>query len=162
MATTIQSQTGSMHQIVRLLQIGIVLEEIAEARAAKHARDAGGIDSDVQSYLEAAASDTARHRTRVEELLDRLDADTVPFDRIERLVDEQYDAEQDTDGVLYDQLCSEETAFKLYDDLITVIRAADIEHGIQRDQLLAELESLRAEEAADVRAVVEFMQQEDE
>lgn len=148
-----------MHQIVRLLQIGIVLEEIAEARAAKHARDADGIDSDVQAYLEDAATDSARHRTRVEELVDQLDADTVPFDRIERLVEEQYEAEQEPDGVLYDQLCSEETAYKLYDDLITVIRAADTEVGLERDQLLAELESLRAEEAAGARVVVEFMQQ---
>jgi len=171
MSTSRQPEAGSVTQFVRLLQIGIVLEEIAETRAARHARNADSIDGEVRAFLEDAAADSARHRRRIERLIERLDAATVRADglgrvdgrtvdsgKIERLVDERDGTEQGFDGVLYDHLCSEETAYKFYDDLITAVENSAPECGVDRAHLLSVLEALRAEEAAGVEEVTELMQ----
>jgi hypothetical protein len=149
---------GSDHQLARLLQIGIVLEEVVEARSAKHARDAENLDQEVLAMLEDAAGESAEHRERLESLVDELDADTVPFEEIERLVEAQYEADDDFDGVLYDQLCNEETAYKFYDDLIDAIEESDVSFGIDRDRLVETLSTIREEEAEGVEAVTRLME----
>jgi rubrerythrin len=149
---------NSDHQLVRLLQIGVVLEEVVEARAAKHAAERDDIDPEVRTFLEEAAEESARHRERIEELVDELDAETIGFDQIQRLVEEQYEAGGEFDGVLYDQLCNEETAYKFYDDLIEAIEASDVEFSIDRDRLLSELRAVRREEERGVEAVTALME----
>jgi hypothetical protein len=149
---------GSDHQLARLLQIGIVLEEVVEARAAKHAQQAEGLDGDVRAMLEHAVEESADHRQRLEALVDELDADTVAFEEIERLVEAQYEADEDFDGVLYDQLCNEETAYKFYDDFIDAVEASDVTFGVDRDRLLDTLAAIREEEADGVEEVTDLME----
>ena len=151
---------GSDHQLARLLQIGIVLEEVVEARASKHATDAeADLTDDVRAMLDDAAAESAAHRDRLEELVEELDAETVAFEEIEALVEAQYEADEDFDGVLYDQLCNEETAYKFYDDLIEAVEASDVQFGIDRDRLLETLATIREEEAEGVEEVTELMEE---
>jgi rubrerythrin len=155
---SLQAQLGSDHQLARLLQIGVVLEEVVEARAAKHASESEEIDETVREMLEEAAEESAQHREQVQQLVAELDAETVGFEEIQRLVEQQYEADQDFDGVLYDQLCNEETAYKFYDDLIEAIEASDASFGIDRERLLSVLESIREEEKEGVEEVTALME----
>jgi hypothetical protein len=154
---SLQSPVGSDHQLARLLQIGVVLEEVVEARATKHT-EADAIDDDVRALLESAAAESERHREQIDGIIDELDADTIPFDEIQPLVEQQYESDQDFDGVLYDQLCNEETAYKFYDDLIEAIEGSDATFSIDRDRLLDTLRTIRAEEEEGVEAVTELME----
>jgi len=150
---------GSDHQLARLLQIGVVLEEVVEARAAKHAElSEADLDADVRALLTEASTESADHRARLEDLIDELDAETVPFEEIERLVEAQYEVERDFDGVLYDQLCNEETAYKFYDDLIEAIEASDVAFAVDRDRVVETLAAIREEEADGVEEVTKLME----
>ena len=82
-------RVSSDHQLARLLQIGIVLEEVVEARSYHHYQsldDAPALDPEIESLLEHAAAESAAHRERLEELVDELDAESIPFDEIEARV----------------------------------------------------------------------------
>ena len=150
---------ASDHQLARLLQIGIVLEEVVEARAGKHAAETDdAADADLARLLEDASAESAQHRRQLEELLDDLDADTVPFEEIQTLVEAQYEADEDFDGVLYDQLCNEETAYKFYDDLIESIEASETSFSVDRGRLRDTLRLIREEEAEGVEDVTELME----
>jgi hypothetical protein len=153
----------SDHQLARLLQIGMVLEEVVEARAAKHAQSMDeDLDEPVRDLLAEAAEESAAHRERLATLVDELDADRIPFDQIEGLVEAQYGQTkpEDFDGVLYDQLCNEETAYKFYDDLIEAVGRSEATFSVGRDRLLAVLTGLRDEEAAGVERVTALMERE--
>ncbi|MBX0286080.1 ferritin-like domain-containing protein [Haloarcula salinisoli] len=150
---------ASDHQLARLLQIGIVLEEVVEARAGKHAAETDDTaDADLARLLEDASAESAQHRRQLEELLAALEADTVPFEEIQTLVEAQYEADEDFDGVLYDQLCNEETAYKFYDDLIESIEASETSFSVDRTRLLETLRLIREEEAEGVEDVTELME----
>ncbi|MFC6862140.1 ferritin-like domain-containing protein [Halomicroarcula sp. GCM10025817] len=153
---SLRAPIASDHQLARLLQIGIVLEEVVEARAEKHAEATQ--DAEVVAMLEDAVAESAEHRERLEAIIADLDAETVPFDEIQTLVEAQYEADQDFDGILYDQLCNEETAYKFYDDLIGAIEASDADFGVDRTHLLSVLETIRDEEADGVEEVTELME----
>ncbi|MEF8791058.1 MAG: ferritin-like domain-containing protein [Haloarculaceae archaeon] len=155
---SVSTPVGSDHQLARLLQIGMVLEEVVEARANKHHETLEDVPEDVVDLLEEAAEESAEHRRRLEELIGELEADTVDYEEIERLVAAQYEADTNTDGVLYDQLASEETAYKFYDDLIGAIENSDVRFGIDRDRLLGVLREIRADEEAGVEAVTRLME----
>ncbi|MFD1512295.1 ferritin-like domain-containing protein [Halomarina rubra] len=159
---SVTRQVRSDHQLARLLQIGMVLEEVVEARAYKHAQelDDEELDADVRALLEHAAEESADHRGRLEALVAELDAESIPFDQIEGLVEAQYGQTkpEDFDGVLYDQLCNEETAYKFYDDLIDAIEASDAQFGIERERLVATLRAIREEEADGVEEVTRLME----
>ena len=151
------------HQLTRLLQIGVVLEEVVESRAAHHlaslpAAEREAVDEEVRELLADAAEESAEHRDRLEELIDGLDAETVSYEEINALVDARYGPPEDTDGVLYDQLCNEETAYKFYDDLIEAIEASDANFGIDRDRLLTTLREIREEEREGVEEVTDIME----
>ena len=152
----------SDHQLARLLQIGIVLEEVVEARAYHHHEEMGddSLDEEIRNLLSHAAEESNEHRERLEAVIDRLDVDSVPFEEIEALVEAQYGQTkpEDFDGVLYDQLCNEETAYKFYDDLIGAVRASDVPFSVDRDQLLDTLVAIREEEAEGVEAVTKIME----
>ncbi len=151
---------ASDHQLARLLQIGMVLEEVVEARAYKHheSLDDAELDEELVDLLADAAEESAEHRDRLEALVDELDADPVAYEEIEELVVARYESDTDFDGVLYDQLCNEETAYKFYDDLIAAIEGSDVRFGIDRDRLLDTLRSIRAEEKEGVEEVTELME----
>jgi hypothetical protein len=157
---SVHSPVGSDHQLARLLQIGIVLEEVVEARAEKHVQslDTTEIDASVEDLLMDAAEESARHREELESLIASLDAETIPFEEIKVLVEQQYEANADFDGVLYDQLCNEETAYKFYDDLIDALEESDAELSIDRDRLIETLATIREEEAEGVEEVTQLME----
>ena len=158
---SVGTRVASDDQLARLLQIGIVLEEVVEARAHHHYQSLDAeLDEEVETLLADAADESAEHRKRLEGLIDGLGVDSVPFDEIESLVDARYGRTQpdDFDGVLYDQLCNEETAYKFYDDLIEAIESSDAEFSIDRDELVATLEAIRSEEAEGVSEVTAVME----
>ena len=151
---------ASDHQLARLLQIGMVLEEVVEARAHKHYEtlEDDALDDDILELLEEAAAESKDHRRRLEALVDELDAEAVAYEEIEALVAAQYESDTDFDGVLYDQLCNEETAYKFYDDLIAAIEGSEIEFTIGRERLLAVLREIREDERDGVEDVTELME----
>ncbi|RQG96662.1 ferritin-like domain-containing protein [Natrarchaeobius chitinivorans] len=156
-------RVSSDHQLARLLQIGVVLEEVVESRAAHHLESLPpekreAVDEEVRELLVEAAEESADHRERLEALIADLDAETVAYEEINALVDAQYGPPEDTDGVLYDQLCNEETAYKFYDDLIDAIEASDAEYALDRDRLLETLSEIREEEKEGVEEVTEIME----
>ena len=151
---------ASDHQLARLLQIGVVLEEVVEARASRNAGsidDANG-DNAVRSLLTDAAAESARHRDRLEGLIEDLDAESVAYEEIEALVEANHSPPEDFDDVLYDQLWGEETAYKFYDDLIEAIEASDAHFTVDHDRLLTALREIRADEEAGVEEVTERME----
>ena len=162
---SVSTRVGSDHQLARLLQIGIVLEEVVEARTSRHYQslsvEARDLDEELEALLEDAAEESAEHRARLEELIADLDADSVPFEEIESLVAERYGGGEDTDGVLYDQLCNEETAYKFYDDLIEAVEGSDATFSVDRERLLGALVEIREEEAEGVRRVTRIMERRD-
>ena len=157
-AVSVQQPVSGDHQLARLLQIGVVLEEVVEARAGEHAKSLETDDSNVEALLDEAATESADHREQLEAVIDQLNADTIPFEEIKGLVAQQYEAEADFDGVLYDQLCNEETAYKFYDDLVDAIEGSDAEFSVDRGELLDTLETIREDEADGVEQVTELME----
>jgi len=161
---SVDQQVDSDHQLARLLQIGVVLEEVVEARAYRHyqslAEEDRDLEADVEALLEDAAEESARHREQLEELVDALDADSIPFEDVETLVEARYGRTkpEDFDGVLYDQLCNEETAYKFYDDLIDAIEASDATFSLDRDRVLSVLTAIRDDEAEGVEEVTRIME----
>jgi len=164
---SVSHRVGSDHQLARLLQIGIVLEEVVEARAHHHYQsldtESVTLDPEIETLLAGAAEESAVHRERLEELIADLDAESIPFEDIERLVEAQYGQTKpdDFDGVLYDQLCNEETAYKFYDDLVAAIEASDARFSVDRDRVLDTLRSIREEEAEGVEDVTTIMEERD-
>ncbi|MFC7045127.1 ferritin-like domain-containing protein [Halobacteriaceae archaeon GCM10025711] len=150
-------------QLARLLQIGVVLEEVVEARAYQHYQrlPAEERDDAIEELLDDARSESADHRHRLESLIDDLDAESVPYEEVQSLVGAQYaqTSPDDFDGVLYDQLNGEETAYKFYDDLVEAIEDSDAEFGVDREELLATLTGIREEEAEGVEEVTRLMEE---
>ena len=159
---SVSHRVGSDHQLARLLQIGIVLEEVVEARAHHHHQSLApdDFDPEIEALLADAAEESADHRDRLESLIADLDAESIPFEDIETLVEAQYaqTKPEDFDGVLYDQLCNEETAYKFYDDLVAAIEESDAQFSVDRVRLLDTLRSIREEEAAGVEEVTNVME----
>ena len=157
----------SDHQLARLLQIGIVLEEVVEARAYSHYQSLSDeervLDDEIEALLEHSAEESARHREQLETLIAELDAESIPFEDIEALVTAKYGKTkpEDFDGVLYDQLCNEETAYKFYDDLIEAIEDSEAAFSVDRERLLAVLRDIREEEAEGVEEVTNVMEARD-
>jgi rubrerythrin len=162
----VEARITSKNQLVRLLQVGVVLEEVFEARADQHYHDLSDSDrekvgEEVVALLTEAREESAEHRRRLEALIDELDAETIAFEQIQTLVTEQYGETKpdDFDGLLYDQLHSEESAYKFYDDLIEGIQNSDADFGIPRKRLLETLNTIREEEAEGVERVTHLMEQ---
>ena len=158
---SLSQRVDSDQQLARLLQIGIVLEEVAEARANNHRQSLPEPDAELETLLATAAEESAAHRDRLTKLIDGLAADSVPFGQIKTLVKASYGQTkpEDFDGVLYDQLCNEETAYKFYDDLIEAVEASDEPFSLDRSQLVTVLRELRAAEREGVETVTEIMEQ---
>lgn len=161
---SLSHQVEDDRQLARLLQIGIVLEEVVEARAYHHYQSLSDaervLDDELEELLEHAAEESADHRSQLEELIDELAAETIPFGEIESLVEARYGQTkpEDFDGVLYDQLCNEETAYKFYDDLITAIEDSDATFAVERERLLSVLRELREAEREGVEEVTQIME----
>ncbi len=160
---SLEKRVSSDETLARLLQIGVVLEEVVEARAYHHFNalsedEREQMDDAIVELLEHAAEESAEHRERLEGLVEGLDAESVPYEEIERLVEERYGQPEDFDGILYDQLHGEETAYKFYDDLLASLAASDAEFGVDRERLLSTLREIRADEEAGAQEVADVME----
>ena len=159
---SVSARVESDGQLARLLQIGVVLEEVVEARAHRHYQTLPESERDdgIEALLSEASEESAEHRTLLEALIDDLDAESIPFDEVKALVAESYGqtGPEDFDGVLYDQLHGEETAYKFYDDLIEAVEASDAEFGVDREKLFDTLRDIRDEEAEGVEEVTKLME----
>lgn len=162
---SLNTMVGSDEQLIRLLQIGIVLEEVVEARAYHHFHSLSedereDLDDSIEELLEHAAVESAEHRRKLEGLIEDLEAESVPYEEIESLVKAHYGQTkpEDFDGILYDQLHGEETAYKFYDDLIQAIEQSNVTFSIERSRLLNILREIRDEEEEGVREVTVIME----
>ena len=162
---SLAARVDSDTQLARLLQIGVVLEEVVEARAHRHYRTLPEAERDdaIERLLEEASEESKEHRRRLENLIDDLNAASVPFEEVKDLVGKQYakTKPEDFDGVLYDQLHGEETAYKFYDDLIQAVEASDATFGVDRSKLVDTLCTIRDEEAQGVEEVANMMEARD-
>lgn len=155
---SLRQPIGTDHQLARLLQIGVVLEEVIEARTSKHVQTTEELDPALAALLEDAIARAKDHRQQLEALIADLDADSVAYDDIETLVEAQYQADQDFDDIIYDQLCNAETAYKFFDDLLGAIEESDATFGVEYDQLRSVVLELRDAEARGVEAVTDLME----
>lgn len=157
------SITSEQH-LIRLLQVGVVLEEIVEARSYQHyqslARDHDSIDDALEELFEEARDESATHRAHLETLINQLDANTIPFTAVEARVDAHYGQTkpEDFEALLYDQLHGEASAYTFYDDLIAVIERSDAEFSIDRHRLLTTLRKIRDEEADGAKDVTKLLE----
>lgn len=163
---SVEQRISSDHQLARLLQIGVVLEEVVEVRASRHyeslsTNEQDALDDAIVEMLEEARDESADHRSRLETLINRLDAESVPLAEIELLVERQYGQTkpEDFDDILYDQLHGEESAYKFYDDLITAIEESTASFAVDRSELLDTLTEIREEEADGVEEVTTLMEE---
>lgn len=155
---TLQRPVTSDHQLGRLLQIGVVLEEVVEARARKHLESSDELDAELETLLEDAATQANQHRARLETLIADLETESVDYEDIELLVEAQYQADQDFDDIIYDQLCNAETAYKFLDDLLGALEVSDTTFSVDREELVSILEPLREAEARGVETVTDLME----
>ena len=136
-----------------------MLEEVIEARGTKHLESNEDLAEPLRELLEAAVDRAAAHRRRLETLIADLDAESVAYEDIEPLVEAQYQADQNFDDILYDQLCNAETAYKFFEDVRTALEASDDDFGVERDRLRTVLTDLRDAEARGVEAVTDLMEE---
>ncbi|WEL17373.1 MULTISPECIES: ferritin-like domain-containing protein [unclassified Halorhabdus] len=155
---SLREPIGSDHQLARLLQIGVVLQEVIEARSTKHLESSEAIGAELETLLETAVTQANQHRARLETLIADLDADSVDYEDIEPLVEAQYQADQNFDDILYDQLCNAETAYKFFDDLLGALETSDTDYGVDHEELVSVLETLREAEARGVETVTDLME----
>jgi rubrerythrin len=160
--SSVAARVDSDDQLARLLQIGVVLEEVVEARAHSHYQSlpADERDEAIEELLAEAREESAEHRRRLESLIDDLDAESIPFEEVKALVAKSYGqtGPQDFDGVLYDQLHGEETAYKFYDDLIDAVESSSAEFSVDRQAVLSTLRDIREAEAEGVEEVAKLME----
>lgn len=162
---SVGTRVSSNQQLVRLLQLGVVLEEVVEARAGHHYQslspaERAELDPAIHELLTEAREESAEHRNRLQGLIEQLDAETVPADHVEQRVHDRYSRTKpdDFDDILYDQLHAEESAYKFYDDLIGAIQESDVAFDIDRDALLTALDDIRQEEAEGVEEITALME----
>ena len=156
---SVSESVATDEQLARVLQIGVVLEELVEARAYEHyralAEESDEVDDAVEELLLEAREESGEHREHLERLIEDLDAESIPYGEIEALVREKYGGSkpESIDGVLEDQLASEETAYTFYDGVIAAIESGDADFAVDRDRLLRALRRIREEEAEGVEEV---------
>ena len=161
---SVSESVATDEQLARVLQIGVVLEELVEARAYEHyrslAEEADDVDGAVEELLLEAREESGEHREYLEGLIEELDAESLPYGEIEALVREKYGRSrpESIDAVLEDQLASEETAYTFYDGVIAAIESGDADFSIDRDRLLEVLRRIQVEEAQGVEEVSEVME----
>ena len=165
---SLTQSVASDQQLARVLQVGVVLEELVEARAYEHYRalaqeaeaEGRGVDEEVEELLLEAHEESREHRDRLAALVSDLSAESLAHGEIEALVREKYGQSkpESFDAVLHDQLTSEETAYNYYDGVIAAIEAGDADFSVERDRLLSTLRDIRAEEAEGAEEVNEVIE----
>ena len=158
------SQTPlSEPQLVRLLQTGYVLEGIVEGRSDYH-QHLPVIDSTrtaaVWNLLEEAHVESREHRNRLKELINLLNASCISPTVIEELVEAQYNYEtvESVDDVLRDQVLSELSAYKFYDELLGAIAECDTSFSVDHTELVTILKDIRSEELEGINETISVIE----
>ncbi|ERH13438.1 MAG: hypothetical protein J07HB67_02477 [halophilic archaeon J07HB67] len=160
---------ASDRRLARLLQIGVVLEEMVEAGAYHHVRRREvELDEPVAALLEEAATESARHRERLEALITELDADSVAYEEIQTLVEAQY--APPTSSTTYCTTSCVTRRRRTSSTTISWVRwvrptttrvvrwPTETNFSLDRDRLVATLREIRAEEADGVETVTNMME----
>ncbi|AWB27864.1 rubrerythrin [Halococcoides cellulosivorans] len=151
---SVTQSIDSVHQFARLIQIGVVLEELVETRARAQT---GAVEEPIRSHLEAAAATAAEHRTRLLGVLDAIDADHGPAEELQTLVQHRYEADQEFDHVLYEHLCNVETAYKFYEDLSEALDASTVALSVEGEAIPDRIAHLMADERRTVEATTDLL-----
>jgi rubrerythrin len=138
----------------------MILEDVVEARAYQHKEsiENESLDGPVSTILEDAAEESKNHRHRLESLIDKFEVNFGDKAEIKKLVAERYQSEINFEGILHDQLRSEKTAYRFYDNLISDIESSETTFSIERDQLLSVLREIRQEEKDGVEELKELIE----
>ncbi|MDQ2052521.1 hypothetical protein RBH26_18830 [Natronolimnohabitans sp. A-GB9] len=142
--------------IIRLLQIGYVLEGIVEARSDRHTTNEV-FDRTITRRLLADARDESRqHRRQIGALLESLGAECSSSQQIEKRIKSHYCPAEIDDrcDILQDQFYSELSAYRFYDAVLNEIQANATALSIDIDNVVTVLEEIRAEELEGVFEVM--------
>lgn len=138
--------------IVRLLQVGYVLEAIVEGRSGQHRNSLPTGPSGThlaQSLLAEVNEESRRHREQLTSILESLNAEPPCAETVSGLVKTNYEFTHATTGaILYDQLCSELSAFRYYDGVHEwlIDERARLDLPVPPAVVLATVEDIRQEE----------------
>ncbi len=139
--------------LVRLLQIGVVIEEYAEEKSA-FILGLSVEDEDTKEMLMESLEESETHRDRLIELIERLDSGDTDRERIEQVVssaiEDKITPPYSREDALKQQLKSESLARDFYDSLIDgIVNSGDNLDIENLDEILDTLRDIREDEAED-------------
>lgn len=151
--------------LIRFLQIGMVLEEIIEARSYQHQNIISNVDGELASpideLLEEAHNESVEHRTRLEQFIRDLDSDHSQPEEVRTLVNERYSRSEPENAkdILFDQLHGERSAHRYYSMVLNILEENEIEEDIDIDfeELISTIEQIKNEEAQGVRETIHIL-----
>lgn len=148
--------------LVRLLQVGVVIEEYAEEKSA-YMLSAAVDDEFAEDVLMDSRDESREHRETLLELISEIDGSGFEADAVEAVVREAVEASVPRPGdrreALETQLRSERLAYDYYDRLIEALRASDLEREVV-GRVVETLEEIREDELEDARELEEILNQE--
>jgi hypothetical protein len=134
-------------QIVRLLQICLLLERLLEIRIERQQDTFEPSEARTEQLLAETKVQCTDHRRCLRQFVDQLGGDDVAGDQIDRLVAKQTDRYQDdVTGLLQECLHAEECITRICDTLIDEIRGSSADLDADRSALVAALEGIRQDE----------------
>jgi len=151
-------------RIARFLQVGYVLEAIVEGRCSEH-HDHLPMDqpstSLTRNLLAEAQSESRRHREQIASILEELNKKSPPLETVSTRIETNYERTYDKiEAVLYDQLCSEFSAFQYYDSVHEwlVKDRSCLDLSISPDKVITIVKDIRQEEQEGVYDVLDAIE----
>lgn len=149
--------------LIRLLQIGVVIEEYAEEKSA-FILSVSLDDEFTQDILFDSLVESETHRNSLLELIRELDG-SVDVDEVERLVEDAVRSSvhqpEGRDDALEEQLRSERLAYNYYNSLIDACRNSreNLDNEVI-DNVLRILEDIREDELEDAQKLEKILENE--
>lgn len=147
--------------LMRLLQMGVVIEEYAEEKSA-FILGTTAEDEFIHDVLFDSLVESETHRDMLIKLMDEIGENTVDKGMIEELVKESVESSigelESDEEILREQLRSEKLAYNFYDNLIEACRNS--RSNIREEKLervLSTLEDIREDEAEDAQKIEEIL-----
>lgn len=151
--------------LVRLLQVGVVIEEYAEEKSAYMLGESVD-DGFTREVLADSREESREHRDRLLELIRDVGSSGVDGDAVEALVREAVEGSVDEPGsrreALRAQLRSERLAYDYYDGLIDALRNSEALDQELVSRVVGTLDEIRMDELEDARELEKILNQEDE
>lgn len=159
-----ESVVPDTDMLVRLLQVGVVIEEYAEEKSA-YMLSAAVDDEFAEDVLSDSRMESREHRDRLLELIDEIEGSGLEVDAVEAVVREAVEASvrepSDRREALETQLRSERLAYDYYDRLIEALRTAEDLDKEVLGRVVSTLEEIREDELEDAMELEEILNQED-